>query len=157
MPLLVAISGFPDVTTASSGQRALDALANSDDSFDCLLLDINMPGMDGVELCERVRRLEAYRTTPIIMLTAMSEGEYIDSAFKAGTTDYATKPFDIDELGARLRVAHKLIIARREAKLAKALRAPSGSATDQMHGFGLSETIRIDGLQALVDFGSLKN
>ncbi|MDB5661059.1 MAG: srrA, partial [Cypionkella sp.] len=48
MPLLVAISGFPDVTTAPSGQRALDALANSDDSFDCLLLDINMPGMDGV-------------------------------------------------------------------------------------------------------------
>lgn len=157
MPLLAAKSGFPNVTTASSGQLALDTLANGDASFDCLLLDINMPGMDGIELCKRVRRLEAYRTTPIIMLTAMSEREYIDRAFKAGATDYATKPFDISELGARLRVAQELVIARREAEMAKDSQAASGSAINQMHGFDLSEVIRIEGAQALVDFVSLKN
>ncbi len=157
MPLLAAKSGFPDVTTASSGELALDALANGKACFDCLLLDINMPGMDGIELCKRVRRLEAYRTTPIIMLTAMSEREYIDRAFKAGATDYATKPFDISELGARLRVAQELVIARREAEMAKDSQAASGSALNQTHGFDLSEAIRIDGMQALVDFVSLKN
>lgn len=157
MPLLAAKSGFPDVTTASSGQLALDALANGDACFDCLLLDINMPGMDGIELCERVRLLEAYRMTPIIMLTAMSERDYIDSAFKAGATDYATKPFDINELGARLRVAQELVITRRAAEMAKNSQAASGGAINQTHGFDLSEAIRIDGVRALVDFGSLKN
>ncbi len=157
MPLLAAKSGFPNVTTASSGQLALDALANGDASFDCLLLDINMPGMDGIELCERVRLLEAYRRTPIIMLTAMSERDYIDRAFKAGATDYATKPFDINELGARLRVAQGLVIARREAEMAKDSQAASGIVFNQKHGFDLSEAIRIDRAQALVEFVSLKS
>ena len=157
MPLLAAKSGFPNVTTASSGQLALDALANGDARFDCLLLDINMPGMNGIELCGRVRLLDAYRMTPIIMLTAMSEREYIDSAFKAGATDYASKPFDITELGTRLRVAQELVISRREAEMAKGSRAASGRAPNQTHGFDLTDAIRIDGVQSLVDFASLKN
>ncbi|MGV8989001.1 MAG: response regulator transcription factor [Cypionkella sp.] len=157
IPLLAAKSGFSDVTTASSGPRALEALVGAEVAFECLLLDINMPGMDGIDLCRRVRQLEAYHKTPIIMLTAMSEGEYMDSAFKAGATDYATKPFDIKELGARLRVAKELVEAWGAAQAVKASQANSGTAIHRKHGFDLSEAIRVEGVKDLVDFASLQN
>jgi DNA-binding response OmpR family regulator len=113
LPLIAAKAGFPDVTTVSSGQLAMETLTKVDTAFDCMLLDINMPGMNGIELCGRIRQMDAYGKTPIIMLTAMSERDYMDDAFKAGATDYATKPFDINELGARLRVAQELVLAHR--------------------------------------------
>ncbi len=157
MPMLAAKFGFNDVTTASSGQLALDAIATVKLPFDCLLLDINMPGMDGIELCRRVRQLAGYRVTPIIMLTAMSEREYIENAFKAGATDYAIKPFDIVELGARLRLAHELVIARCQAEMVKDLQAGSGNSIAQLPVFSLFETIPIDGIKAVIDFASFKN
>lgn len=157
MPLLAARVGFPDVTTVSSGPLALDALAGGGKAFDCLILDINMPEMDGIELCRRVRQIEGYRKTPVIMLTAMSEREFMDSAFRAGATDYATKPFDINELGARLRVAQELMVALREAQIARESVVAAGSVSTRAHDFDLSEAIAIDGCDGLVDFVSLKN
>jgi CheY-like chemotaxis protein len=157
MPLLAARVGFPQVTTASSGRLALEALADSGDGFDCLILDINMPEMDGIELCGRVRQIEAYRTTPIIMLTAMSERDYMDNAFKAGATDYATKPFDINELGARLRVAQELVLARRAAQAASGPNAAAGLAGGQPQGPALSDPMAIEGVGSFVDFFALKN
>ena len=115
LPMIAARAGLADVTTASCGELALEAMVNDKPGFECLLFDINMPKMDGIELCARARQLPAYRRMPIIMLTAMSEKDYIVAAFKAGATDYATKPFDIVELGARLRIAQELVSARREA------------------------------------------
>ena len=157
IPLIAARSGFPDVTAFSSPKLALDELVNGEVVFDCLLLDINMPEMDGIELCRRVRQLEAYRKTPIIMLTAMSERDYMDNAFKAGATDYATKPFDVNELGARLRVAQELVVARREAQVAKLSNAVNGSVISHAHGFELSEPILVGGNENLIDFTSLNN
>lgn len=153
MPLLAARVGFSDVTTFSSAVDALDTLVNGKAIFDCLLLDINMPDMDGIELCRCVRLLEAYRSTPIIMLTAMSERDYMDRAFKAGATDYATKPFDINELGARLRIAEQLIAARQEAKAAK----ERGSVIHRSHGFDVTDAIRLEGGKDLIDRASLLN
>ncbi|TMM54638.1 response regulator [Sulfitobacter sabulilitoris] len=101
-------TGYPDVTTVETGADALAAVEDHRQPFDCILLDIQMPGMDGIELCGRLRAMPRYRETPVLMLTAMSEKHYIDRAFRAGATDYVTKPFDIVELGARLRVAQSL-------------------------------------------------
>ena len=157
MPLLAARAGFPDVTTFSSATRALDVLTTGDVIFDCLLLDINMPEMNGIELCACVRQLETYRKTPIIMLTAMSEQYYMDTAFKAGATDYATKPFDINELGARLRVAHELIIALRELEATKKANAACRSAVSNQHGFALSEAIHVEGAPELVTIDAFRN
>lgn len=157
MPMLAAKVGFPDVTTVSSGWLALEALLHGEAIFECLILDINMPEMDGIELCGRVRQIPSYRKTPIIMLTAMSERDSMDAAFKAGATDYATKPFDINELGARLRVAHELVMARRAAEVAQASRATFGPAMTQTHGFDLSEAMTVEGVNNLVDFDSFKN
>lgn len=66
--------------------------------------------MTGVELCAMIRSQPAYRQTPIIMITAMSEKRYIDKAFTAGATDYVTKPFDFLELGMRIKLAEQLAI-----------------------------------------------
>jgi len=73
-----------------------------------------MPGMDGIELCRWVRQIPRYHQTPIIMLTAMRDMKNMGEAYRAGATDYATKPFDIEDLGMRLRVAQETVQAQRE-------------------------------------------
>jgi DNA-binding response OmpR family regulator len=157
LPLLAEKAGFPDVTTAQSGHLALGLLADTESEFECFLLDITMPGMDGIELCSRVRKIDAYRRTPIIMLTAMSERKYMDKAFKAGATDYATKPFDIIALGARLRMARELVQVYKRGRVANELRADAAPARGQHHAFDLAEALVLDDAEALIDFESLKN
>jgi CheY-like chemotaxis protein len=112
LPRIAAEVGFPDVTTAGSGIEALDLLTYGGRVYDCLLLDINMPEMDGIELCLKLRAIPAYRDTPVIMLTAMRDMKNMDDAFRAGASDYATKPFDILDLATRLKAANQGILAR---------------------------------------------
>lgn len=157
LPLLAAKAGFPDVAAVASGELALAAMDRSAAPFDCLLLDINMPGLNGIDLCAQVRQLDAYRTTPIIMLTAMSDYEYIEKAFKAGATDYATKPFDIKELGARLRVAQELVTARKALSAALAASKPDGTADQVQPKVPLDEPVVLDGVKALVDYVAFRN
>jgi len=97
-----------DVTSASSGEQALEYIARAGRPFDCFLLDIQMPGMSGVDVCRAIRKLEIYRQTPIIMITSMSGKSFVDAAFMAGATDYLTKPLDRLEIRARLGMAVRL-------------------------------------------------
>lgn len=78
------------------------------------ILDWEMPGIDGVELCEKVKMLE--RDTPIyvIILTARDAQNDILQGFDAGADDYITKPFDEHELRARVRVAERLVSIQEE-------------------------------------------
>ena len=82
--------------------------------FDIILLDIMMPEMDGITLCQKIRTNPRYRETPIVMLTAKSERESIKGAFAAGATDFISKPFDIHEVSARVRVVNKLNSTRNQ-------------------------------------------
>lgn len=92
--------GF-EVAESSSGEHALQQVEKR--QFDALLLDVNMPGIGGIETCRKVRR-KAPRL-PILMLTVRNkEAEKIE-ALDAGADDYITKPFSIPELAARLRAA----------------------------------------------------
>lgn len=85
-----------DVLTAYSGAEALKKIAGRPD---LILLDINMPGMDGLTLCQRIREFVA---CPILFLTARVESADKISGFQAGADDYIVKPFELDELGARV-------------------------------------------------------
>lgn len=69
---------------------------------DLLLLDVNMPGLGGMDLCRRVRQEEVGRRTPILMLTVRSEIQIAAECVSAGATDYILKPFDDKDLLRRV-------------------------------------------------------
>lgn len=104
----LASQGYTDVTRAEDAEEALGLIENADVPFDTFLLDIMLPEIDGVELCQRIRAQETYRMTPIIMVTANREESLMERAFAAGATDYVTKPFDGLELGTRVNLAAML-------------------------------------------------
>lgn len=89
------MSGY-QVITAYSGQEALKKMSCLPD---IVLLDINMPDMDGLTVCQSIRE---YITCPILFLTARIETADKIKGFSAGADDYIVKPFDLDELGARV-------------------------------------------------------
>ena len=90
-----------EVMPATSGPQALERIRSK--VPDLMLLDLMMPGMDGLEVCRRVKALSA-TDIPIILLTASNETEHLVQAFAAGAVDYVTKPFRAVELLARVRV-----------------------------------------------------
>jgi two-component system, OmpR family, response regulator MprA len=89
-----------DVELAADGREALDRLEREPEP-DAVILDVLMPAVDGLEVCERLRR--AGRLLPVLMLTARAEVENRVSGLDAGADDYLTKPFALEELLARLR------------------------------------------------------
>lgn len=157
LTIMAARVGFKDISTASSGEIALGMLNDGDAVFDCLLLDISMPGMDGVELCSLARALPTYSKTPIIMLTAMAEKIFIDRAFSAGATDYTSKPFDIVELHARLRMAEEMVIVRKMATSGNSKADRPQSDDEHLHISGLSNEIGIEGVKNLIKYNALRN
>ena len=71
-------------------------------------MDIMMPDMDGVEACRRIKADRRYRDLPILMVTAMKAGAFLETAFAAGAVDYVTKPINRLELLTRIGSALKL-------------------------------------------------
>jgi diguanylate cyclase (GGDEF)-like protein len=88
------------VNWASDGEKALDLIEN--EKFDLIILDIMLPGINGYELCSKLRKKEATILTPILMLSVKDKPPDKIIALKLGADDYITKPFDIDELIARV-------------------------------------------------------
>jgi two-component system response regulator MprA len=89
-----------DVELAADGEEALYRLESNGEP-DALVLDVLMPGVDGLEVCRRLRR--DGRRLPVLMLTARDEVENRVAGLDAGADDYVTKPFALDELLARMR------------------------------------------------------
>lgn len=140
-----------ELLTASSAAEALEILDNPDTpQIDCFLLDIQMPVMNGIDLCAAIRQRPGHRTTPIVMLTAMTEKRYMDGAFIAGATDYITKPFDIADMQRRLRTAAIRNIAMTHAN------ATAGSA-DTSRGSGLLSPIPIYDVDNVIDYFAFEN
>jgi DNA-binding response OmpR family regulator len=105
--LLVALEGFGyAVTSTSDGREAMEAL-RAQKGPALAIIDWMMPGMDGIEICRRVR--EANILIYIILLTSRRGTERIVEGLQAGADDYLTKPFDRAELRARLQVGARII------------------------------------------------
>lgn len=107
------------IVDAGSGEEALESVRH--EKPDLILLDINMPGMDGVETCREVRRSSG---VPIIMLTVRGAEKDKVRALDAGADDYVVKPFGIEELIARIRAT-----LRRASPPEQALRFASKDLT----------------------------
>jgi two-component system, sensor histidine kinase and response regulator len=94
------------VSVASSGQAALEAIAAQPP--DLILLDIQMPDIDGIEVCKRLQSDGATKSIPVMFLTARTETDDIVRGFEVGAVDYITKPFVSTELMARVRTHLKI-------------------------------------------------
>jgi len=95
-----------DLVFAQSGAEALAKAFEAPP--DLVLLDLMMPGMDGFEVCKRMRADHKLREVPIIMLTAMHDQDSLLQGIKAGADDFISKPYDIHELRARIRTITRL-------------------------------------------------
>ncbi len=87
------------VELAPDGLIGLDCATR--ERYDCIILDISLPRLTGIQLCERIRSL-GFGRVPILMLTAMGALSYKEEAFNAGADDYLVKPFALKELELRL-------------------------------------------------------
>ena len=108
---LLSAQGYKTLV-ATSGERALSQLELSHP--DLILLDVMMPGIDGFETCRRIKGDPATAEIPVIFMTALSDTEHKVAGFKAGAVDYVTKPFQQDEITARIGT-HLTLEAQRRA------------------------------------------
>ena len=84
------------VLEASSGAQALKIVKNA--RPDIILMDLALPGIDGFETIRRIRKIDGFQNTPIIVLTAYTRQSIYETALRAGTDYFMTKPIDFDEL-----------------------------------------------------------
>lgn len=102
---ILAKSGY-EVLVAENGEEVLEII--EDETPDIFLLDIMMPGMDGLELCRRVKGLSRFGATPIVFITAKNSSDDIVKGFAAGAVDYIPKPFNEAEILARVQTHIRL-------------------------------------------------
>src|SRR5437588_1675242 len=102
-----------EVVQAADGQQALDRFA--EEPFDLVVLDLMLPGLDGLEVC---RRLRSRSSVPIIMLTARSEEIDKVLGLELGADDYITKPFSLREFSSRIKAALRRAEMSRPAETA---------------------------------------
>ncbi len=105
-----------NVGYAIDGQQALNILNGDDTQFDLILLDVNMPGLNGFQVCQKIRRIEQFNELPVIFLTANTETGQIIEGFRSGGQDYVTKPFHTDELLVRISTHIELREKREQLK-----------------------------------------
>jgi len=96
-----------EVVAAENGKEAWEAFRRG--RFRLVISDVLMPEMDGFELCRRIRKHKQSKYTFVIIITALiGKKDYLEG-MEAGADDFVTKPFDADELRARLRVAERIL------------------------------------------------
>ncbi|MBF0142472.1 MAG: response regulator [Magnetococcales bacterium] len=99
-----AMLGF-EVLEAENGMVALELLEKRADEVGLILLDWNMPGMNGLEVLKKVKSHEVWKSIPVMMVTTEGERDYIIQAIQAGACHYQTKPFSQEEMAARIMEA----------------------------------------------------
>lgn len=134
----LSFHGFK-VSSAHNGTEAIDQLKQH--IPDLLLLDIAMPGIDGVELCSRIRNDPQWSDIPVIFLTGLSELRNKIAAYTVGADDYVGKPFDMHELLLRIKA-----VLRR----AKPQHAPEPTPPQEVHH------LQVGGLQLDIRNATLK-
>jgi phosphoserine phosphatase RsbU/P len=97
-----------EVVVTKDGAEAL-AVLQQDDAPSLAVLDWMMPGLDGVEVCRRLRQVESPTPPYLILLTAKSGKQDVVKGLEAGANDYLTKPFDYEELRARVSVGATVV------------------------------------------------
>jgi len=113
LAILLRLEGY-DVVEAASGLEAWDQFEH--DRFTLVLSDWLMPQVDGLELCRRIRATERPYYSYVILLTALKGKAHFLQAMSAGIDDFISKPFDADELRAKLHVAERIVTLQDRVK-----------------------------------------
>jgi DNA-binding response OmpR family regulator len=132
-----------EVDLAGDGERALEMAREG--GYDLILLDVRLPGLDGFEVCQQLRRSDDF--TPILILTARGQPDDVVSGLKLGADDYMVKPFDLAELLARVEGLLRRQAWARDVEGEGTGGAGAGAADDPGSG-------RLDFGDFWVDFGS---
>ena len=114
-------------SVVESGEAAIELLGES--SFDLIVLDIMLPGLSGLDVCRRLRWDGVQ--TPVLMLTALDNVEDIVSGLKTGADDYLVKPFNFEELVARLEALHRRPVLAEQSSGAQRKLSGGGLELDQ--------------------------
>jgi diguanylate cyclase (GGDEF)-like protein len=123
------------VQAAKSGEEALRKVR--EDTPDLILLDVMMPGMDGFEVCRRLKRDDATKNIPVIFVTAVTDNEHEEKGLKLGAIDYIRKPFHIPIV--RVRIQNHLRLKRKSDLLEQLVRIDG--LTDICNRRGLDEAL----------------
>ena len=139
-----AVRSFP------RGRLALDAAARN--LPDLILLDINMPEMDGFEVCKRLKADEKLASIPVLFLSALNETSDKVNAFRSGGVDYITKPFQLEEVRARVETHLQLYRARQVERelLERTLNGAVKALSDLAHLTSPTLTERSGALRSMV-------
>ena len=97
--ITLSFSGF-EVVAAEDGRRALELA--QEDSYDLIMMDVQMPHMDGYEACREMKKIPSLQNIPIVFLSAKGQSSEVRQGFGAGAIDYMLKPFAPDELITRI-------------------------------------------------------
>lgn len=134
-----------EVMIAENAEEALEAVSHS--QFDLLLIDVGLPGKDGLSLCQELRTHERLQNTPILLVTGRGEVADVVMGFEAGADDYIQKPFRPEELRARIEARLKRTSSIAEASKASAAKAAPDQFTksDLRFSVGLQRVVHLDG------------
>lgn len=107
---LLSKFGYKNIVTAESGEDALSVLdetcaSPSGCDIDIVMLDVVMDGIDGIEVCRRIKGDDRIKDVPVLMVTGKEKGELMETAFSAGAFDFVSKPIDKVDLMARVRAS----------------------------------------------------
>lgn len=109
---ILSAEGYRNIHLAESAEQAFEFLGlkgkKKKKEIDLILMDVTMPGINGIEACGRIKKEESLKDIPVIMVTAHREETHLQSAFHAGAMDYITKPINKIELLARVHSALRL-------------------------------------------------
>jgi DNA-binding response OmpR family regulator len=98
--MYLGMEGY-DVRAVSDGEEALHAIET--ETFDLAVLDVMMPGLDGIEVCRRIRANDATKSLPVLVFTSLSADADVEKARLAGANHMITKPFSLPGLGAVIK------------------------------------------------------
>jgi DNA-binding response OmpR family regulator len=100
LQMFLTVQGY-DVAIAEDGRRGLEMISN--ETPDLVILDVMMPGMDGIELCRRLRSIPETKAVPIVIYTALSDEDDVERARAAGANHMLTKPFNLEQFAGIIK------------------------------------------------------
>lgn len=130
------------IVAATNGEKAL-SLASSEPAPDIILLDVMMPGMDGYEVCRRLKQGEKTRDIPVVFITALSQKEDEEKGLDLGAVDYITKPFSPPIVKARVK--NHLELKKHRDHLEELVR-------ERTHELALTREVTIQSLATLAEY-----